>query len=256
MAEFPLSSIYELSTNSICCRNLTATLCTTSEVIAECLPHHPRTGVPTQSARVDLLIGYTWTEQPLMDFYEARAEWPLPFTPLKKIEHSVLGAVPIEVKNASGDAMDARYQLALCSSAMLRLRQKWASSQKKEFNPDKPPIVVSLSVHGHVWSYYVMYLGKPRNIAGVRANPQTTQDYHNLNLVPRMLLGPFVAGHTTGLLPTFYLFRFFEELRKWLVEEWAPEVFEELAGIPFVDQSSVDPLHSASGTPTPLAYHG
>ncbi|RPB21695.1 hypothetical protein L211DRAFT_851174 [Terfezia boudieri ATCC MYA-4762] len=128
---------------------------------SEQLPYDPNTGHHIKAAKVDLLVGYNWTEQPLKDFLSDRPELPMFFTPLKQLQQTFLGAVPVEVKNATGDSTEARYQLAICASAMLRLRQMWAKSQKKEYDPGKPPVVVGLSVIGHVWSYYVTYLGKP-----------------------------------------------------------------------------------------------
>lgn len=197
------------------------------------------------SSRVDLLIGYSWTESPLLELrrLKGNAELPVPFTPLKGFERTFLGAIPIEAKNASGNSMDARYQLALCGSAMLQLRQRWASIQQKEYNPDRPPIVISLSVTGHSWFYYVMYLGSPR---------QSAQGYHAIDSVPRILLGPFSAGSTTSLLSTFYLFQFLQALKEWLVEEWAPEVFEELAGIPLIQPRSLanSSVTNTSSVPT------
>lgn len=237
--------------------NLQVVTCSTNDIISDCLPRNPILLKHIQSARVDLLIGYNWDESPLKEYREARQVLPLPITPLKCIERTFLGAIPIEVKNAAGNTMDARYQLALCASAMLHLRQLWAGSQEKQFNPDRPPIVISLSVIGHFWCYYIMYLGPPRKVAGGQQgamNAQTSQDYHGVYSTPRIFLGPFVAGNTVTLHSTLYLFQFFEVLRSWLVEEWAPEIFEELAGIPIAEPSLSSRESGSSALPS--SAHG
>lgn len=152
----------------------------------------------------------------------------VPLAPLQTLEQTFIGVIPVEVKNATGDSIDARYQLALCASGMLRLRRVWATSssdqQKKQYDPENPPVVVALSIIGHIWSYYIIFLGTPDESESVMA-----EDPHHLDSIPRIVLGPFMGGHTMGILPTCHLFHFLTVLREWVVTEWAPVVYEELA---------------------------
>lgn len=173
------------------------------------------------------MVGYHRDETPWKELFDNRVDLglqPVPLTPLLGQDRIFIGAIPVEVKNAAGDSLDARYQLALCASGMLQLRRDWASSQPNNiFDPENPPIVVALSIVGHVWSYYVIFLGKPPS--------GQTQSHVESGSIPRVVLGPFMGGHTMGIVPTFQLFHFLTVLREWVVNEWAPVVYEEL-GMP------------------------
>lgn len=224
-------------------RSLTPLTCTSSSILNDLLPYDSTTQLRVKSTRVDLLIGYRSDQEPWKGCLRERKRHglnPVPLTPLQGqgIELDFIGVIPVEVKNATGDSMDARYQLVLCASGMLQLRQMWATNSKKEaFNPEKPPIVIALSIVGHNWSYYIIFLGKPEppipNIIQEPANPLVQREF---DLAPRIVLGPFMAGHTMGILPTFQLFHFLMALREWVVKEWAPEAYEELSpAVPAVD---------------------
>ena len=63
----------------------------------------------------------------------------MPLTPLQGLEWSFLGAIPEEVRSAIGDATEARYQLAICASAMLRLRQFRTNIQRRVYDWKNPP---------------------------------------------------------------------------------------------------------------------
>lgn len=157
-----------------------------------------------------------------------------PLSPLMGLEN-YLAAIPIEVKNFSGDPSEARYQQTVFGSVMLRIRQLWATRITKAFDKANPPNVVGLTVTGHTWSFYLLYLGEDNVDAGT-GNPRRpyTLDvdgaaYLAMDVTPRVALGPFWAGCASDLLQNVsMLVGFVRVLREWVANECAPEAFGEL----------------------------
>ena len=172
-------------------------------------------------AKVDLLVGYKVQrkEEPWGSLIRPQM---VCLTPLQGFETNFLGVIPVEIKNATGDSYQVRCQLALYSSAMLQLWQDMAAQGSQEqlnngLDTQKLPIVLSLSIVGHIWTYYITFLEQPEKAS--TSSPSADE---------RIVLGPFFAGNTMSLLSTFQLFHFLTVLRDWVVEKWAPMVYKEL----------------------------
>ena len=138
-------------------------------------------------------------------------------------------AVPVEVKSEMGQLFKAEYQLAVFASAILELRYKWRPASKfkqgSRLEPEVIPVVPALCVHGHSWTFYLIYDDQDYAYPKGRRYTSTPRKKPEKK---RIVYGPWPAGNTMTLLGTFKLVRFLSIFRQWLDEELLPVLQEEL----------------------------
>ena len=166
----------------------------------EYLPVHPEYRV--QGVKVDFALGYYDTQSEIPGSLQEHHRTPL--CPLKGKKDDFLTCVPVEVKTASGLTVYSEAQLFVFASAMLQVVEKELSTQPEKTNQE-PPVVVALSVHDHLWQYYIIC-----RAADVRQKSEPTF----------LVYGPWPAGLTSTLLGVFKLVRFIDVLRNWVVKNW------------------------------------
>ena len=176
----------------------------------EYLPVHPEYRV--QGVKVDFALGYYDTQSEIPGSLQEHHRTPL--CPLKGKKDDFLTCVPVEVKTGAGPTKNREVQLFIFGSAMLQVVEKWLSAQPNKTHQE-PPVVVALSIHNHLWQYYII-------CRALDVGQRNTE-------MPFLVYGPWPAGNTSTLLGVFKLVRFIDVLRNWVVESWVPH-FKTAAG--------------------------
>ncbi|KAF8461270.1 hypothetical protein BDZ91DRAFT_737626 [Kalaharituber pfeilii] len=145
--------------------NLRGETLTTQQVGATHLPIHQLANKPISSVKIDLALGYDAEDEFLTTILPDFPHWPSSLCPLVTLENDFLVAVPIEIKTACGVANQSEVQLSVCASAMLDIQEQWSNRRAQEngngnVDPGHPPVVVTHSVYGHHWTYYIIYRGE------------------------------------------------------------------------------------------------
>lgn len=242
----------ECTNDAITIRHLEGVVYDSFFIDKEYLPINTAAGPELSSMKIDLVLRFMANKEPFRAPLRGLRDIEIPkLGPFVRSPNDALIAVPVEVKDNVGDSSLAEYQSCMAASALLEARHRWAVWRGHQFDYKKnPPLVITLIVIKHVWYFYIVYLGEPnKDPLSENPLPETDRD-SEVNLepedahdskndvhfsphmggieLPRIVVGPIVAGDMTTLPRTFALVRFLDVLRAWVYTEWADAILAEI----------------------------